>query len=212
MDNQCYRTNDDWGLIMARRKRIYYPEGSIQKGLYTNGGEWMFEDGTEYTGQYHRYLNTKEVFTESYFIKDVSKKLIEFYDLNVEFQKNTFEYNVLKEIVPDYKPELTIPDPYFLQPSQEDYDNGFVERYFYKRKGSTTINEITEKGFGDLDSPYYQKLELKWKIAGPLNDTPEETGIIDTNQRTILLYASQFEGLERYLTDLTQAAQVSFQN
>ena len=197
---------------MARRKRIYYPEGSIQKGLYTNGGEWMFEDGTEYTGQYHRYLNTKEVFTESYFIKDVSKKLIEFYDLNVEFQKNTFEYNVLKEIVPDYKPELTIPDPYFLQPSQEDYDNGFVKRYFYKRKGSTTINEITEKGFGDLDSPYYQKLELKWKIAGPLNDTPEETGIIDTNQRTILLYANQFEGLERYLTDLTQAAQVSFQN
>ena len=197
---------------MARRKRIYYPEGSIQKGLYTNGGEWMFEDGTEYTGQYHRYLNTKEVFTESYFIQDVSKKLIEFYDLNVEFQKNTFEYNVLKEIVPDYKPELTIPDPYFLQPSQEDYDNGFVKRYFYKRKGSTTINEINEKGFGDLDSPYYQKLELKWKIAGPLNDTPEETGIIDTNQRTILLYASQFEGLERYLTDLTQAAQVSFQN
>ena len=197
---------------MARRKRIYYPEGSIQKGLYTNGGEWMFEDGTEYTGQYHRYLNTKEVFTESYFIKDVSKKLIEFYDLNVEFQKNTFEYNVLKEIVPDYKPELTIPDPYFLQPSQEDYDNGFVKRYFYKRKGSTTINEITEKGFGDLDSPYYQKLELKWKIAGPLNDTPEETGIIDTNQRTILLYANQFEGLERYLTDLTQAARVSFQN
>ena len=86
MENQYYRTNDDWGLIMAKRKRIYYPEGSIQKGLYTNGGEWMFEDGTEYTGQYHRYLNTKEVFTESYFIKDVSKKLIEFYDLNVEFQ------------------------------------------------------------------------------------------------------------------------------
>ena len=197
---------------MARRKRIYYPEGSIQKGLYTNGGEWMFEDGTEYTGQYHKYLNTREVFTESYFIKDVSKKLIRYYNLDVDFQKNTFEYNVLKEIVPDYKPELTIPDPYFLQPSQEDYDNGFVKRYFYKRKGSTTINEITEKGFGDLDSPYYQKLELKWKIAGPLNDTPEETGIIDTNQRTILLYASQFEGLERYLTDLTQAAQVSFQN
>ena len=34
------------------RKRIYYPEGAIQKGLYTNGGEWMFEDGAEYTGQY----------------------------------------------------------------------------------------------------------------------------------------------------------------
>ncbi len=193
---------------MARRKRIYYPEGSIQKGLYTSGGEWMFEDGTEYSGQYHKYLNTKEVFTESYFIKDVSKKLIPFYDLNVDFQKNTFDYNVLIENIKDYTPELTIPDPYFLQPSQEDYDNGFVKRYFYKRKGSLTINEIDEKGFGDLDSPYYQKIELKWKIAGPLNDTPEETGIIDTNRRTIMLYQNEFTGLERYLTNLQQSAKI----
>lgn len=190
------------------RKRIYYPEGAIQKGLYTNGGEWMFEDGTEYTGQYHKYLNTREVFTESYFIKDVSKKLIRYYNLDVDFQKNTFEYNTLKEVVKDYTPELTIPDPYFLQPSQEDYDNGFVERYFYKRKGSTTINEISKKGFGNLNSPYYQKLKLKWKITGPLNDTTEETGIIDTNRRTILLYQNEFTGLERYLTDLQQSAKI----
>ena len=193
---------------MAKRKRIYYPEGAIQKGLYTNGREWMFEDGTEYTGQYHKYTNTKEVFTESYFIKDVSKKLVPFYDLNVEFQKNTFQYNVLKEKVSSYKPELEIPDPYFLQPSQEDYDNGFVKRYFYKRKGSTTINEIDKTGFSDLDSPYYQKIELKWKISGPLNDTTEETGIIDTNRRTILLYQNEFTGLERYLTDLQQSAKI----
>ena len=190
------------------RKRIYYPEGAIQKGLYTNGGEWMFEDGTEYTGQYHKYLNTREVFTESYYIKDVSKKLIRYYNLDVDFQKNTFEYNTLKEVVKDYTPELTIPDPYFLQPSQEDYDNGFVERYFYKRKGSTTINEISKKGFGNLNSPYYQKLKLKWKITGPLNDTTEETGIIDTNRRTILLYQNEFTGLERYLTDLQQSAKI----
>ena len=190
------------------RKRIYYPEGAIQKGLYTNGGEWMFEDGTEYTGQYHKYLNTREVFTESYFIKDVSKKLIRYYNLDVDFQKNTFEYNTLKEVVKDYTPELTIPDPYFLQPSQEDYDNGFVERYFYKRKGSTTINEISKKGFGNLNSPYYQKLKLKWKITGPLNDTTEEIGIIDTNRRTILLYQNEFTGLERYLTDLQQSAKI----
>ena len=168
----------------------------------------MFEDGTEYTGQYHKYLNTREVFTESYFIKDVSKKLIRYYNLDVDFQKNTFEYNTLKETVKSYTPELTIPDPYFLQPSQEDYDNGFVERYFYKRKGSTTINEISKNGFGNLNSPYYQKLKLKWKIAGPLNDTPEETGIIDTNRRTILLYQNEFTGLERYLTNLQQSAKI----
>ena len=193
---------------MAKRKRIYYPEGSIKRGQYTSGGEWMFEDGTEYVGQYHSYLNTKEVFTESYFIKDVSKKLIKYFNLSEQLQRNTIQYNVLKDVVEDYERNLVLPDPYFLQPTQEDYDNGFVERFFYKSKGSNTINEENKDGFSELESPYYQKLKLKWKISGPLNDTPEEKGIIDTNQRTILLYAGQFEGLDRYLTNLQQAAKI----
>lgn len=196
---------------MARRKRIYYPEGSIQKGLYTSGQEWMFENGQEYQGQYHTYTNTKEVFTESYFIKDVSQKLIPYYNLDVDFQKNTFQYNVLKEKVEDYDPLIEVPDPYFLQPTQEDYDSGFVKRYFYKRKGSLTINEVDEKGFGKIDSPYYQKLELKWKIIGPYNDSADgEKGIIDTNRRTIQIYQNKFTGIEKYLTNLTQAAKVPY--
>ena len=68
------------------------------------------------------------------------------------FQNNIFDYNVLTENIEDYTPELTIPDPYFLQPNQEDYDNGFVKRYFYKRKGSTTINEIDKTGFSALSA------------------------------------------------------------
>jgi hypothetical protein len=95
-----------------------------------------------------------------------------------------------------------------FQPTQEDYDNSFATRYFYKRKGSTIINELSEEGFGELESVYYQKLELKWKIAGPLNDTPEEKGIIDTNKRTIMLYQNTFLGLERYLTNLQQGAKI----
>ena len=56
---------------MSRRK-IYYPEGQIQKGLYTEGLEWMLEDGTEYIGDYHKYI-TGEVYTKSAFVKNVSK-------------------------------------------------------------------------------------------------------------------------------------------
>ena len=190
------------------RKRIYYPEGSIQKGLYTSGGEWMFEDGTEYEGQYHIYSNTKEVYTEPLFVKDVSKKLVRYYNLDNQILTNTYQYNVLTDAVEDFDPIISIPDPYFFQPSKEDYDNGFAERFFYKRKGSETINEISKDGFDELDSPYYQKLKLKWKISGPLNDTSEEKGIIDTNKRTILLYINEFEGLERYLTNLQQGVKI----
>ena len=190
------------------RKRIYYPEGAIQKGLYTSGGEWMFEDGTEYEGQYHIYSNTNEVYTEPLFVKDVSKKLVRYYNLDNQILTNTYQYNVLTDAVEDFDPIISIPDPYFFQPTNEDYDNGFAERFFYKRKGSEIINEINKDGFDELDSPYYQKLKLKWKISGPLNDTPEEKGIIDTNQRTILLYINEFEGLERYLTNLQQGAKI----
>jgi hypothetical protein len=190
------------------RRRIYYPEGSIQKGLYTEGGEWMTDDGDEWVGQYHKYTNTGEIYTQPVYVKDVSVKLVPLYRLNEQLAKNTFQYNVLKELVEDYEQNLVVPDPHLFQPTQEDYDNSFATRYFYKRKGSTIINEVSEDGFGELESVYYQKLELKWKIAGPLNDTPEEKGIIDTNKRTIMLYQNVFLGLERYLTNLQQGAKI----
>jgi len=190
------------------RRRIYYPEGSIQKGLYTEGGEWMTDDGDEWVGQYHKYTNTGEIYTQPVYVKDVSVKLVPLYRLSEQLAKNTFQYNVLKELVEDYEQNLVVPDPHLFQPTQEDYDNSFATRYFYKRKGSTIINEVSEDGFGELESVYYQKLELKWKIAGPLNDTPEEKGIIDTNKRTIMLYQNVFLGLERYLTNLQQGAKI----
>jgi hypothetical protein len=190
------------------RRRIYYPEGSIQKGLYTEGGEWMTDDGDEWVGQYHKYTNTGEIYTQPVYVKDVSVKLVPLYILSEQLAKNTFQYNVLKEAVEDYEQNLVIPDPHLFQPTQEDYDNSFATRYFYKRKGSSIINELSEEGFGELESVYYQKLELKWKIAGPLNDTPEEKGIIDTNKRTIMLYQNTFLGLERYLTNLQQGAKI----
>jgi hypothetical protein len=190
------------------RRRIYYPEGSIQKGLYTEGGEWMTDDGNEWVGQYHKYTNTGEIYTQPVYVKDVSVKLVPLYILSEQLAKNTFQYNVLKEAVEDYEQNLVIPDPHLFQPTQEDYDNSFATRYFYKRKGSAIINELSEEGFGELESVYYQKLELKWKIAGPLNDTPEEKGIIDTNKRTIMLYQNTFLGLERYLTNLQQGAKI----
>lgn len=191
------------------RQRIYYPEGAIQKGLYTNGGEWMTENGDEYSGQYHVYTPTKEVYTEPLYVKDVSIKLVPLYNLSEQFQKNTFQYNELKEVVEDYTSTFVVPDPYFFQPTSEDYENSFAVRYFYKRKGSTIINEVNEDGFGELESVYYQKLELKWKISGPTLDTLEEKGIEDTNRRTIMLYQNKFLGLNRYLTDLLQGARPS---
>jgi hypothetical protein len=76
------------------RRRIYYPEGKIQKGLYTIGKQWMTEDGKEYIGGYHTYT-TGEVFTQASYVRDVSKKLIPYKDVSQQSVKEVFDYDDL---------------------------------------------------------------------------------------------------------------------
>lgn len=206
MDNGNHRNYDDKSVIMSKRRRIYYPKGSIQSGLYTEGGQLMSEDGVEYFGQYHIYKNTKEIFSEPEFIKGKSVKLIPFVDLSQQDLNSNFQYNKLKE-VEDYQYAISTPDPILVSPTNDDYDRGFVVRYLLKRYGSGYIFDVSEAGFG-FDNPYFQKLEIKWKISGPLNDENGVAGIIDTNLRTINLYKNDFEGLESYLSNLTEFSKV----
>ena len=192
---------------MARRKRIYYPKGAIRKGLYTAGLEWMTVDGTEYIGQYHSYINTGEVYTLSNFVKDKSVKLVPYADLTNQAIKRTFSYNVLKEKVDDYEPVVKTPDPFYPIPTNEDYEKGYFDRYFLKRKGNKYVFEVSEDGFS-FDDPYFKKLKIRWKISGPLNDTAAESGIIDTNRRTILKVINEMEGIDLVLNNLQQYAKL----
>ncbi len=188
-----------------KRRRIYYPKGAILEGQYTSGGELMFKDGTEYIGQYHYYKNTKELFSEPNYVDGLSVRLIPYANIGSDSSINrVFAYNTLKEIeADDYSLDVNIPDPFFPNPSAEDYEIGFITRYFMKHKGNNTIFEVSKDGFA-FDSVYYQKLELKWKISGVPTDVGIEKGVLDTNRRTINLYKNDFIGLERYLTNLSQ--------
>jgi len=166
----------------------------------------MSEDGAEWVGQYHLYTNTGEVYTEPEYVKDKSVKLVPYANLGEENQRRTFQYNKIKKI-DDYESTITTPDPYFPSPTQEDYDTGFVIRYFLQKKGSRTIFEVSKEGFSFKDDNYYS-CELKWKISGPLNDTNGISGIIDTNRRTILLKREQMPFIENYLVDLQQLSKI----
>ena len=111
----------------------------------------------------------------------------------------------IRKQIDDYEPTITLPDPYFPQPTGEDYDTGYVVRYFLQKKGSRVIFEVSKDGFS-FEDPNYHKCELKWKISGPLNDLNGISGIIDTNQRTVLLKRKEMPFIDSYLTDLTQLA------
>ena len=86
-----------------KRKRIYYTKAQITEGLVTNGGEWMFTDNTEYIGQYHTYT-TGEVFSEASYVKDKSRILIPYINIDLINEQNeigidttkNFEYDNIK--------------------------------------------------------------------------------------------------------------------
>ena len=203
-----------------KRQRIYYTKAQITNGLKTGGGEWMFTDGTEYIGQYHTYT-TGEVFTEPSFVDGKSRILIPFVDLKkineqnefgIDFAKN-FEYDTLK---PDYvTPSITPPIKSEI-PKDKDYSNGYMIRYFAHKRNDLQIVELNKDNYGKvgtedgLDKVIWEKFQIKWKISGPDNDVLDsqgnikESGIIDTNIRTINYQSEDYPALKDYITDFRQ--------
>lgn len=179
---------------MAKRLKVYYPDGQIQKGLYTEGREFMFEDGTEYIGDYHTY-STGEVFTKSAYIKSVSEKLIPFVDLSNFDNSQKFEYDKLNEL----KPNFAFATYGKTIPTQEDYNQGFVVRYFAKRHFNDIISEVTKETFGFLRPEYYVKLELRWKLVG---DAPI------VNERVIRNAEKDIKGISNYITNYSEFVKV----
>ena len=174
--------------------KLYYPKSHIVNNLYTDGKELMLEDGTEYVGFYHRYIDNT-VATGAVPHKSNSKKLIRY--INQIIQPNSLVYNNLikkrlQEVFPTQA--LVIPD-------LDDYENGKFTRYFLRRRNYSTYEDIIERdkpqwklwrrqGSG-INENLYQGLELSWKLTGPLHDIPNtfntEYGVADTNQRLVFL-------------------------
>ena len=76
-----------------------------------------------------------------------------------------------------YVPELHIP-----QPTEEEYAEKFMFRYFAKKsndKNAAAI-EIDQSSFenGVKMSPFYIGVKVLWKIAGSINDVYSEDGIL----------------------------------
>lgn len=203
-----------------RRQRAYYTKGQINSGLNTNGSEWMLVDGTEYIGQFHSYT-TGEVFTEANFVDGISKKLIPYVDvmtlnqqneIGIDLNKN-FEYDNIKslKVVKSSKPNAST-----RQPTDRDRSNGYFVRYFASRVNDDEIIEISVKDAQNvgsengLDINLYKLFNLRWKISGPVNDILDafgnikESGIFDTNLRTINLKSQEYPSLKNYITDFLE--------
>ena len=123
-----------------KRNRVYYTKAQTNEGLVTEGGEWMFIDGTEYIGQYDTYT-TNEVFSEINFVDGKSRKLIPYIDFNSVGTQNVDGMDLVKNFEYDAIKSLTVkkskkPNKDIEPITNKDLKRGYMERYFgYKYDG-----------------------------------------------------------------------------
>ena len=172
---------------MGIRNKLYYPSAHIVTNLYTYGKEWMYENGTEYVGYYHRYVDGA-VMSESKFQPGTSQTLIPYIDIVT--QPGNAIYDTLKR-----KQTYTSPYDVYPIPLSDDYQAGKIARYFIKRRNFSTSQDIMEinkdqyklwaQPKSGIDESLYIAITLDWKLTGPLNDTIELDnpvyGVSDTN-------------------------------
>jgi|TARA_B110000444_G_C18847716_1_gene603209 hypothetical protein len=200
------------------RSRIYYTKAQIQNGLITSGKEWMFIDYTEYIGQYHTYT-TNEIFSESTFVKGKSRLLIPYVEQQYgisgigQNRLTNFEYDGIKKV--DVKPSQ-IPNKGQEPITDEDRKNNYFVRYFAYRRNDGRCLELNKKKFGkigtkeSLDGVMWEKVKIKWKFKGNLHDVVDEngniteSGVFDTNKRTVSLISEKYPNLRNKLINYTE--------
>jgi hypothetical protein len=65
-------------------------------------------------------------------------------------------------------------------PSDQNYKDGFVERYFVKKINENIITETDRTGATSANSYLYKAVAVKWRISGPKSSV-YKNGILDKN-------------------------------
>ena len=174
---------------MANRPKIYYPADQITTGLKTSGKEWMLRDGTEFKGYYHRYVDGL-VMTGFNYNEATSNYLVPY------LPQTSFKYDTLVNI--NVK-NFGTPQQYYPRPSKQDYDQGYVTRYFIRKSNNVDarIIEIDVKQWNligtQIDPFLYSKTSFPWKLTGNQSDVEQ------TNGKIVQKYNEELPGLQKYL-------------
>lgn len=201
----------------SKRQRVDYPKSGIRTNLFTKGKYLMTEEYEEYVGYYHIY-NTGEIFSEGEWDKEVSKKLLLIDEKKLSTSSDKTMSKVFDQL--EYTRGVNVskfkaPIDYHLIPTPEDYENGFVTRYFLGKVNDINypIAEISKDQYesigseGGIDDILFRGVELNWLLKGPLNDEIDDdgnikvSGVYDTNRRVISEYRSILPNLNLLLTN-----------
>jgi hypothetical protein len=180
------------------------PKNLISENLFSKGT--LFLDNKVYTGPYNIKADGS-YYTLARFVEGKSKKLN---------TKQESLYQSLLKITGGV--DVSLKNKQIISgvivPTQEDYEKGSYTRYFIKRKGTKNIVEVGEEELNNVGSTIsevlFEGFQLEWKISGILNDKydskgiRQESGVRDTNRRTIQRLEQEYIGISDKLKNLTQ--------
>jgi uncharacterized protein YbcV (DUF1398 family) len=76
---------------------------------------------------------------------------------------------------------LNIPKTIVPNPTEDDYANGIIERYFAQKVNDVNgfVYEINLDTYNELKlNPYWAIQNIKWRLSGPIDTTYDENGKI----------------------------------
>jgi len=98
---------------------------------------------------------------------------------------------------------------HYPKPTEEDYQTGFLRRYFLQDVRSAEIKEIdaaTYKSIGD--KAYFRRVKLEWNLNGPSEDQIvngyKYPGAIARNRDVVVQAEETIPGITDFLSDLKQ--------
>lgn len=183
---------------------IYYPLAKITPNLYTSGNElFIVSTGQDYRGYYFSAYDGK-YFTE----KTPNEASIEL----KKYETSTKPSSIASLGYKSTPPKDSSASSYTPVPTEDDYKNGYMVRYFIKRVNGdlSTIKEVTKDDFEDIrDNPLYVNTSLIWRLTGKIEDTniPGSIpipGVANANYKSIKNAEKTVPNLSQYLIDIIQ--------
>jgi len=192
------------------RRKVTYPLNQTITGLFTPGKEYrLVSTGEEYIGSYHKFVDG--LVMTGPVPKSISEELRS-YDVTISAE--VMKYNELKNIVTESPFEYPITKRPI--PVVNDYHTGYMIRYvLYQRNLPSRIYEIDKdqydrwlKDGSGIDQRLYDVLEFRWKLTGPIRDSYVngvlQSGVVDTNKRTLITLSSTIPDIQDFFFDLKE--------
>ena len=209
---------------------MYIPKSRIKTNLYTSGDEYMLKSTQkEYIGFYHT-LYTGKAYTGKTQNDKPIEELIAFKNTTEEIFKLTSEGKIFQQYAENYDGEVVpgqiqnmedivnynfitntdisisklIPQQYYDQPTEEDYQLGQFTRYFLVKVNELRYMEVSEKTYDSiisLSSNIVWELYIPFKTQWTIDGIEDEVFDINRNQVLIQEQSLNRKGLQEFLNN-----------